>query len=59
MISYLCFFKTSIDSLKKKDTKVPVVAQQVKNLTSFREDVGLTSGLAPWVKDTALLQAAM
>ena len=29
------------------------------NPTSVREDVGLTPGLAQWVKDPMLLQAAM
>ena len=29
---------------------VPIVAQQVNNLTSICEDVGLTPGLAQWVK---------
>ena len=36
---------------------VPFVAQQVKNPTSIRENVGLIPGLAQWVKDPALLQA--
>ena len=32
---------------------VSVVAQQVKNLTSIHDDVGLIPGLAQWVKDLA------
>ena len=35
------------------------MAQQVKNPTNIREDAGLTPGLAHWVKDLMLLQAAI
>ena len=35
---------------------IPIVAQQVKNLTSIHEDVGLIPGLTHWVKDLGLLQ---
>ena len=38
---------------------VPVVAQQVKNLTSIPEDSGLIPGLAQWVKGLSLLQVAV
>ena len=35
-------------------SRVPVVAQQVKNPTSIHEDSGLIPGLSKWVKDPAL-----
>ena len=42
--------------LKKKEREgVPVVAQKVKNPTSFQEDAGLITGFAQWVKDAGLL----
>ena len=36
---------------------VPIVAQQVKNLTSIHEDVGSIPGLTQWVQDLVLLGA--
>ena len=34
------------------------MAQQIKNLISIHDDAGLVPGLAQWVKDLVLLQAA-
>ena len=40
--------------IKKLFPGVPVVAQQVKNLSSIHEDVGSIPSLARWAKDLVL-----
>ena len=40
---------------KKRFEDVPIMAEQVKNLTRIHEVVSLIPGLAQWVKDPVLL----
>ena len=40
--------------IRKHKKGVPIVAQQVKNLTGIHEEESLISGLAQWVKDLPL-----
>ena len=39
---------------EQSDLGIPIVALQIKNLTSIHEDVDLIPGLAQWVKNPAL-----
>ena len=45
--------------IKKESLRVPVAAQQVKNPTSAREDVGSIPGFVQWVKDPVSSQNAV
>ena len=47
-------FASQLFDLYIPNLGVPTVAQQVTNLTSIHEDVGLIPGLTEWVKDLAL-----
>jgi len=49
--------KEILHKFKKIEIRSSIVAQQVKNLTSIHEDVGLIPSLAQWLKDPALPQA--
>ena len=52
MASFLAFQMDTY--LKKENVRVPVVAQQVTNLTSIHEDVSLIPGLTQWVKRSGI-----
>ena len=41
--------------IKTLEMGIPIVVQQIKNLTIIHEDVGWIPGLAQWVRDPTLL----
>ena len=61
-LTYMWNLKTKQDKnklIRKQIGGVPLVAQCVKNPASIHEDLGLIPGLAQWVKDLVLPQAAV
>ena len=60
-ISHTAFIRRKLDprdSINRR-SGVPLGAQQVKNPTSIHKDVGLSPGLAQWVKDPGLPQTVV
>ena len=53
------YLQVSKKKKKKKKVVSYIMAQWVKNPTNIHEDESLTPGLTHWVKDLALLQAAV
>ena len=59
LYSNLLYYKETPPELKFHDVGVPVVAQQVKNLTSIHEDLGSIPALPQCDRDPALLQGVV
>ena len=47
-------FPSSRNMIQDEDKRVPVAAEQLKNLTGIQEDSGSIPSLTQWVKDPPL-----
>ena len=59
MLGCAFFFRKKQLNQKKLGNGIPIVAQQVKNLTGNHEDAGLIPDLVHWIKDLGLLPAVV
>ena len=57
--SEFCFHNEHISSLKNSKAEFPVWLNRLRTQHYLCEDAGLIPGLTQWVKDPALLQAAV
>ena len=57
LISPLLSTTTIQTSLQIQHIGVPIVAQQLMNVTSIHEDAGLILGLAQWVKGSGVAKS--